>query len=488
MKNEAKTKERHWWILIVSISTLLLFAFISIYFYKEKLLVDSGYRAFYIVNSKNFCFSNNRFILFLNQILPLITLNADCSLKIILKTFVLADIPVFILGSIISFIFLKSTVYTFIFPIGYIFFFGQFYFHAPDMEIHIQACFLYIMGMWYVSDKKLNISSIVAIFILFLIITMGHPIGIISAIFLIFIIQISRPLKISTLFLSIILLTAVLYLRWNIQDSYETQSAESISIQSIFFQFQEKINQVILILKRHPFVIILFIGLNITLFLKKNYLVLITFVIFTLGYILIVFSRNYIEYFEAYFLLFASILLIMSFKHMIIPMFSKHPMVLSLLLIFLVITEIYAIQLHLKDYHQKVELINYLSQKAKKQSNCSKFIYYKSSYFSKFETSFDFASSILITSLESKSNTKAIVSSLNIKTSIIDKWPYIDSINKRIYFPDYNNITTSELLKHYADIVYEEPFEYINTQKMWFNNQLNDNYFSLTPCNFEILK
>lgn len=474
--------------LIISIIVLVIIALASIlFFYKEKILVDTGYRVFYMINADDFCFSNNRYILILNQLIPLLLYNASYSLKIIIQTLTISDILFYTIGALISHFLFKQYFYTLIFPLGYVFMFGYIYFHIPDNEIHLQTAFIYILGLWYISGYPLTITSWVGIFITLIIILLGHPIGIPSSIALVGLIWLRHPLsKLKTTIL-LLLILCLAFLRWYIQDAYETSVINNINSNAIFSNMSEKFNQILFIIKTHPFFTLFFFFLSIRLFQIQKYKELILISAFILLNFSLLFTQKNGAYFEPYLVPLSGVLLIMTFKNVLQPLYNKQPIVTISILILFFITEISAIAPHYKKYHQKVQFVESLIQKSDAYPKNQRFLYDNNIDSTKnFESSFEYASSMLLSTLNGKS--KVFIPTNSIPNSIGSILPFLDTQTKEVLFPDSTNIHSTAQLIHYANIFYNEEYKYINAPQVWFSGQLNEKYFKMNTTEFIFLK
>ena len=144
----------------------------AIYFFEERLLADSSYYIFKVIDNESFWVEHNRFILFFSQFIPLIGVKIGLTLKIVLYLYSIGHI-IFFYG-----IFLLARYYYKNIQAGILLLLLQTLgimsgFFVPMFELYYSAGLLVLFStILYYSDKK---SDLVVLIILSFFILTGHP-------------------------------------------------------------------------------------------------------------------------------------------------------------------------------------------------------------------------------------------------------------------------------------------------------------------------
>lgn len=177
---------------------------------------------------------------------------------------------------------------------------------------------------------------------------------------------------------------------------------------------------------------------------------------FIIGFTIIILLSNSVEYYGAYFLLLASIILMLSFNYIFIPLSKQHTRLTLVILLLITGSECHTIFSFSDEYIAKAKNIEKLADSTQNHDGSSKLIYDNSQEEISLNSTFEFSSSILLTTLIHPERSTILLPERNIPQMIQAMWPYMEQKTKETYFPDSFNITTSAQLIHYADLLYKE--------------------------------
>lgn len=479
IKNSFQKKNRSRQYIWAGVFVFTLFSFLGLFFAKERILFDSGYRFFFILNVNEFCFSNNRLILFFQQIFIYFLSPLDLNINVLLKIFSISDIPIFLLGFVYSIYKLEKNFTILLLPIGYFYFWGDFFFKLPDMEIHLSAFFLLLQGVLLLNDKPVKTIDIWVYYLCPSIIIFSHPISILPGIYLAYLIQQKHPIKVNFKFLLIPFI--LLAIRLVIVDPYEKNHAVINGLNPEYIEML--LSTLKEIINSHPSVIILLL-LSIYYF-RNNYYKLLLFLSFVILYLMAVLLSGKTFNFEAYFMLLGTTLLIISFA------FAKEesPKIQKtftlLLFLFIIPTELYSILKNHTTYMTNVNFVENLCKKTSHLYPIDKFVYGESGLeYDQF--SFQYSASLIISSLTSPENSKLFISKEFITYSYKEKTKYLNALDQQKFYSECLN--NNELnITRCAFLLFSEPHIDKEIDKQWFMNSLNSNYFNITPSHFSYI-
>lgn len=466
--------------IIICLCIFSFFIFLGIKFSKERIFFDSGYRFFFILNVKEYCFSNNRIILFFQQTFIYLLSNFDFSLKTLLYIFSISDIPIFIIGLIYSFYIFKNNILFLLVPLGYFFYWGESYFIYPDLEIHLSALFILLLGINLIKDEPLSFYNKLVIYISTPILIFSHPISIIPCIFILYLIEQKHKKIINISF--IIINVIVFFIRCLIADKYETNNVKNYWYnENNFSTFTTYLYAYI----TNHLSILVFILIALY-YNRKNKKKLYSIICFILSYISsVIISGKYLNI-EAYFILLGTTLLILTFE-IISNADKKIQLYFTLfLLLFAIPTEIYSIVKYTRKYLSITENLNKMIGYTSHYSPHKLYIYSNTN--SEYDQhSFQFTSSLIHSSLNSPDSSIILISEYYILEMIqIKNYLTKEDINN-YYTECFQSNMNINNIKNCATKIFNEPHIKEEIEKQWFMNSINKKYFNIESDQFEFI-
>lgn len=201
-------------------------AFLAVYFFQERLIADSGYYIFQVINNKSFWIEHQRLVLAFSQWLPLIGVKIGLNLKTILILYSLNHVLFFYLIFLISRYVFKNTysgllillIQTLGIATG---------FFVPMFELYYCAGFSVLFAAMLHSKKTWYV--VLLMNLILLIIFTGHPMAVIFVLLIISIHAFENRMKDFKLYLMFFILYAIIliYKKYNISE-YELGKTQAI--------------------------------------------------------------------------------------------------------------------------------------------------------------------------------------------------------------------------------------------------------------------
>lgn len=210
----------------------MLYSFLCIYFYLERsTYADSGYYIFTIIQQKTFCLQHGRYGAILIQWLPVLAVNAGCSLKIVLIAFSICPVIFyFILFHTIRKVSTEKWV-------GYIFLLSitatihHSFFNLNSEMVHGSAL-LIVLAAVLQSKKITNLQKIIYALVITITLIFLHIFLIAIALLIIAISFLHKPSKELVIIISVALLL-FLAKKLIITDGYEANALQSFDWRAI---------------------------------------------------------------------------------------------------------------------------------------------------------------------------------------------------------------------------------------------------------------
>lgn len=470
----------------------IFFAFLlllSICFYKERCLGDSCWRVFCLINRQNFCPSNNRWILALVQILPLIGVQLHLQLKTILQLFSVGDTLVFYFLFLVTFFWLKDRYSALSIIIAYVLALSDVYFLFSDLEKHLQLPFIIAAASLQRSTKFHTIPGFLVYVFFLLIIFFGHPVGIIGFL-LLFTWQFNWRDK--TVWASVLFILFIAFTRFSTFDQYEqirvndlssfSNLIASHSIRELGYGFIQLLqNNLMLWL----LVLLSFLGV----FYNRQCFKSFTFIVFIGAYTLLVLYIPPLPQREPYLLPLIPFVLYVFFSGAIFVNSNTKTVAIALFFCFLlIINESIAIITSSNESFEKVQLIDRLTAYSANQKG-HRFLAQQENIFQfgpQLNTGYYFAQTLLFSAIKGPAYAKAIVPDEVLRNALPPLKRYIPRERLDVYLKIDSQHFSATNACQCADEFFKE--EYMGDGfKMWFADSLNQAYFMHSPEKFQWL-
>jgi len=215
-----KLKKQHWFLAF----QFVVFAFLltlSVIFYHERLLADSGYYLMRVINSRLPWIEHGRFILFFSQVLPVIGVNLQLPLKVVLLLYSLNHVLFPLLIFLVAIFYFKNQMAGVLLILLQVAALTE-GFIVPMFELYYAASLLVLFIAILYTDRHsagIKITLLILTFFIF----SSHPMGIVLLLLVVGFYAIDRKWQGLWLYLQTgILLTGFLILKYFTASEYET--------------------------------------------------------------------------------------------------------------------------------------------------------------------------------------------------------------------------------------------------------------------------
>ena len=279
----------------------LVYGFFSLYFYQERVIfADSAFQLFKLINFQNFTFEANRYSTVFVQILPLLAIKFDFSLKAIMMLFSLSYVLVYYLVFLLCVYVLKNASAGLLIPVILILGVRQSYFHTVT-ETYQGLVYCVLFYSWYIEQNKIRAGKIKFYFISLLIVLLcffAHPVTFFALLFVIIwrLTEMKKP-EWSTHLFMLVFITLIYCLKFFLttNESYEGKLFSQL-FESVTLAFLPSMQFLIgSTYKIYPFLIIIFSYTIVQLIKKKRNiqaLVCVSFLIFYTAVGILTFSSS----------------------------------------------------------------------------------------------------------------------------------------------------------------------------------------------------
>ena len=285
----------------ISLVLLFLLLICSVYFYKERMLfIDAPHVLFRIINDGSLQISENRYGSFITQLVPLIGVKLNLTLKILMILYS-ASFYIFIC-TVALFIYFKFKNYNFLILLSlYFTLFVSDTFFWPNNEVHqgITWLFLSFTLIQYIAHKNINKTLLFILYIVFFSLSIWtHPLVMFVAIYLWTFCAIYKkemPFTKLQLLLFTLILFVICYLKFyqGMHHGYDSSKIETVTnfnfqkIISLFYSPQMNYFVHGCLFNYSLFTFIFLSGL-IALLIYKKYFIFIITIFASVGYILLI--------------------------------------------------------------------------------------------------------------------------------------------------------------------------------------------------------
>lgn len=440
----------------------------SIYFFLERNLGDSGWRAYYILNKEMFCPSHGRWILFFYQFPAFISMDMQGSLKQVLIFHALGD--VFLFGNLfyLSYFYFRNKLISLSILLSYVFGIGVIYFIFPDLEKHLASPFLIILG-FHLKEKRFTFWKKFLISIpLFVIVVLSHPLLFFPLLLLLLFYFHESESRFKYVY--VILFVFLLIIRVLLADKYEATMFGDLLNKSEVFQ---KLANIRIVFFKRPLLIVLFILVSFLVYKKRGkllfFLNLLGFMIYQGIVLLLVPAEHILPYQIPY----AALLIFLLFSNLDFENFNKFNWKwFYITFVSVLFWESAVIFSHREHHKENIEFITNVSKRAIANNQDKIVVNHKPQN----SSSYTISESAIISTI--KLNKTVVIVEMSESVSRVEQIrSFMPSLNIEPIFKDnaFNLVSLRQLYE-------EDYFKY--QDRMWVLNNLNKKYFKLKSSNF----